>query len=62
MSTRKEIADRVMAKWRAEGFVIDEDAEFKALMRLWIAGDLSIDHVRRRYMKLLVERERNARA
>lgn len=51
-----------MAKWRAEGFVIDEDAEFKALMRLWIAGDLSIDHVRRRYMKLLVERERNARA
>lgn len=62
MSTRKEIANRVIAKWQAEGFVIDEDAEFKALMRLWIVGDLSIDQVRRRYMKLLVERERNARA
>ncbi|MGE6781822.1 hypothetical protein ACQKGL_04820 [Ensifer adhaerens] len=62
MANRKEIADRVIAKWQAKGFVIDEDAEFKALLGLWIAGDLSIDDVRRRYMKLLLERERNARA
>lgn len=56
MATRKDIADRVITKWRDLGFPVDTDAEFQALLKLWINGDVSIDDVRRRYVKLLQER------
>ncbi|WP_077966594.1 hypothetical protein [Ensifer adhaerens] len=56
MTTRKDIADRVIAKWRDLGFPIDDHAEFQALLKLWINGDVSVDDIRRRYVKLLQER------
>ncbi|WP_077967105.1 hypothetical protein [Ensifer adhaerens] len=61
MATRKEIAERVIAKWQARGIAIDHAGEFQALLRLWIAGDISIDDIRRRYLKLLRERYRTAK-
>lgn len=54
--TRKDIAERVITKWRDLGFPVDTDAEFQALLGLWINGDVSVDDVRRRYVKLLRER------
>ncbi|MBV7521145.1 hypothetical protein [Ensifer sp. ENS12] len=56
MTTRKDIADRVNAKWRNLGFPIDDHPEFQALVKLWIKGDLSVDDIRRRYVRLLQER------
>lgn len=61
VATRKEIADRVIAKWQARGIAIDHTAEFQALLRLWIAGDISIDDIRRRHLKMLRERARTAK-
>ena len=54
MTNRKDIADRVIAKWSDFGFPIDDHPEFQALLKLWINGDVSIDDMRRRYGKLLL--------
>jgi hypothetical protein len=56
MTTRKEIADRVIAKWAERGMAIERNAEVEVLLKLWIAGDVPIDCIRRRYLKLLRER------
>ncbi|MBV7518913.1 hypothetical protein [Ensifer sp. ENS12] len=58
MTNRKDIADRVSTKWRGFGFPIDDHPEFQALLKLWINGDVSIDDIRRRYVKLLQQRIR----
>ncbi|OWZ89223.1 hypothetical protein B9J07_34020 [Sinorhizobium sp. LM21] len=58
MTTRKDIADRVIAKWRDQNFPIDDHPEFHALVQFWINGDISVDDMRRRYLRLLQERDR----
>ncbi|MBD9596373.1 hypothetical protein IB270_26390 [Ensifer sp. ENS05] len=58
MATRKDIADRVIARWQVRGFAIDRDAKFQALLKLWIAWHISIEAVRRRYLKLIQRRLR----
>ncbi|MGO4623905.1 hypothetical protein AB4Z34_14625 [Ensifer sp. 2YAB10] len=37
---------------------IERDTEFEILLKLWIAGDVPIDGIRRRYITLLRERQR----
>ncbi|WP_210185184.1 hypothetical protein [Sinorhizobium sp. NFACC03] len=61
MTNRKDIAHRVISKWRDFGFPIDDDPEFQALLKLWINGDVSVDDIRRRYVKLLQERIRKGK-
>ncbi|SDA93606.1 hypothetical protein [Sinorhizobium sp. NFACC03] len=61
MTNRKDIADRVSAKWRDFGFPMDDHPEFQALLKLWINGDVSIDDIRRRYVKLLQQRIRKGK-
>ncbi len=52
VTTRKEIADRVVAKWAERGMAIERDAEVEVLLKLRFTGDVPIDCIRRRYLKL----------
>lgn len=56
VTTRKEIADRVVAKWAERGMAIERDSEVEVLLKLRFTGDVPIDCIRRRYLKLLQER------
>ena len=56
VTTREEIADRVVAKWAERGMAIERDAEVEVLLKLRFTGDVPIDCIRRRYLKLLQER------
>ncbi|NVD41791.1 hypothetical protein HT585_23260 [Ensifer sp. HO-A22] len=60
-TNRKDIANRALAKWRDFGFPIDDHPEFHALLQLWINGDVSVDDIRRKYVKLLQKRSRNGK-
>jgi hypothetical protein len=61
MTNRRDIADRVIAKWCNFGFPIDDHPEFQALLKMWINGDVSVDNIQRRYVKLLQERIRKGK-
>lgn len=58
MTSRRSIAERVVARARARGTPIDDDAEFMAIAELWIAGEIEADGMRDRYNVLLKQRSR----
>ncbi|MFA1677447.1 hypothetical protein ACDY97_33365 [Rhizobium mongolense] len=62
MTSRKSIAERVIARASARGTPIDEDPEFMAIVELWVAGDIEASEMRDRYNALLEQRSRSKRS
>ncbi|MBP1844357.1 hypothetical protein J2046_002616 [Rhizobium petrolearium] len=60
--TRRSIAERVMARALARGTPIDDDPEYMTIVEVWIAGEISVQEMRQRYVALLQERSRVFRA
>ncbi|MGK6317217.1 hypothetical protein [Neorhizobium sp. DT-125] len=60
--TRRSIAQRVIARARARGTPIDGDPEYMTIVKMWIAGEISVQEMRQRYIALLQERARTFRA
>ncbi|APO77512.1 MULTISPECIES: hypothetical protein [Rhizobium] len=56
MDSRRDIAERVIARWKARGIRIDEDPGFMELVALWTAGSIASGEMRRRYSALQRER------
>ncbi|NLS07459.1 hypothetical protein HGP14_29735 [Rhizobium sp. P32RR-XVIII] len=56
MTSRRSIAERVVARARARGTPIDHDLEFMAIVELWIAGEIEADGMGDRYNALLRQR------
>ncbi|OWO90034.1 hypothetical protein B5E41_29015 [Rhizobium esperanzae] len=56
MDSRRDIAERVIARWNARGIRLDEDPGFMELVALWTAGRIASDEMRRRYSALQRER------
>ncbi|SCB46980.1 hypothetical protein [Rhizobium multihospitium] len=56
MTSRRSIAEQVIARARARGTPIDDDLEFMAVVELWIAGEIEADGMRDRYDTLLRQR------
>lgn len=48
----------MFARARARGIPIDGDAEFLAIVELWIAGEIEADGMRDRYNALVKQRSR----
>ncbi|QPB24237.1 hypothetical protein [Rhizobium sp. 007] len=61
MTSRRSIAERVIARASARGAPVDADAEFMAIVELWVAGDIEADEMRDRYNALLAHRSRSKR-
>ena len=61
MISRTSIAERVIARASARGTPIDGDAEFMAIVELWVAGGIEADEMRDRYDALLEQRSRSKR-
>ncbi|OWK25568.1 hypothetical protein AJ87_08795 [Rhizobium yanglingense] len=61
MISRRSIAERVIARASARGTPIDGDAEFMAIVELWVAGDIEAAEMRDRYNALLEKRSRSKR-
>ena len=57
MNRRREIADRVVARWRAHGIDLDADPNYVHLVDLWIEGTIAASEMRRRYLIVLREQE-----
>jgi hypothetical protein len=53
---RREIADRVIARWKERGFVLDADLLYMRLVELWIDGEIGGREMRQRYAQLLRQR------
>ncbi|QWW72473.1 hypothetical protein [Rhizobium sp. WYJ-E13] len=53
MDRRKEIADRVIARWKERGFALDADPHYMQIVELWIAGEIGGAEMRERYARLL---------
>lgn len=51
MNSGKDIAERVIARWKTRGIPIDDDLDFMDLVELSIAGTIGSDEMRRRYAK-----------
>jgi hypothetical protein len=62
MTSRRSIAERVIARASARGAPIDGDAEFMVIVELWVAGDIEADEMRDRYDTLLEQRSRSKRS
>jgi len=64
MDRKREIADRVIARWKDRGFVLDGDPHYMRLVELWIEGEIGGAEMRQRYAQLLRDRadERAGRA
>jgi hypothetical protein len=64
MDRKREIADRVIARWKERGFVLDADPHYMRLVELWIEGEIDGPEMRQRYAQLLRDRaaERAVRA
>ncbi|MGK6317249.1 hypothetical protein [Neorhizobium sp. DT-125] len=60
--TRRSIAERVIARARARGTPIDGDPEYMTIVDAWIAGEISIQEMRQRYIALLQRRSQAFRA
>jgi hypothetical protein len=59
MTSRRSIAERVIARARDRGAPIDDDPEFMAIVELWVAGEIETDGMRDRYNALLRRRSRD---
>jgi hypothetical protein len=53
MDSRREIAERVIARWDARGRSIDTHPQFRDLIELWISGEIAMSEIRWRYLDLL---------
>ncbi|PWI49875.1 hypothetical protein B5K03_33920 [Rhizobium phaseoli] len=64
MDRKREIADRVIARWKERGFVLDAYPHYMRLVELWIEGEIGGPEMRQRYAQLLRDRadERAGRA
>ncbi|CDM61160.1 MULTISPECIES: hypothetical protein [Rhizobium] len=58
MTSRRSIAERVIAQASTRGTPIDGDAEFMAIVELWVAGEIEAAEMRDRYNALLERRSR----
>ncbi|RDJ00779.1 hypothetical protein B5K05_33460 [Rhizobium phaseoli] len=56
MDRKREIADRVIARWKERGFVLDADPHYMRLVELWIEGEIGGPEMRQRYAQLLRHR------
>jgi hypothetical protein len=56
MSSRQEIAERVIARWKARGFDLKNDGDFVDILGLWIEGSIDMVEMRRRYMSVIRRR------
>jgi len=56
MGRKREIADRVIARWKERGFVLDADPHYMGLVELWIEGEIGGEEMRQRYAQLLRHR------
>lgn len=50
---RREIADRVIARWKERGFALDADPHYMQIVELWIACEIGGAEMRERYAQLL---------
>jgi hypothetical protein len=58
MTSRRSIAERVIARARSRGAPVDEDVEFMAIVELWVTGEIETNGMRDRYNALLKQRSR----
>jgi hypothetical protein len=56
MSSRRSIAERVIARARERGKPIDDDPAFMEMLALWIDGKIDMQDMRSRYTDLIVSR------
>jgi hypothetical protein len=59
---RRVLIDRLIDREAAAGRVIDRDAEFMALVELWVDGTLDMAEFRRRYQIVRAGRLENRKA
>jgi uncharacterized protein (DUF4415 family) len=45
MPSRRSLAERVIARASARGVPVDDDAEFMAIVDLWVAGEIEADEI-----------------
>jgi hypothetical protein len=62
MRKRREIADRVMARIRERGLVMDQDRDVMNLIDDWTAGLIEMPECRQRYLGVLCRRKQDGRA
>nr|WP_299503451.1 hypothetical protein [uncultured Rhizobium sp.] len=53
MDSRREIAERIIARCRDRGRPIDTHPQFRDLLELWIAGSITMPEMRWRLLDLL---------
>jgi hypothetical protein len=56
MSSRQEIAERVIARWKARGFDLKNDGDFVDILGLWIEGSIDMVEMRSRYASVVRRR------
>ena len=56
MTSRRSIAERVIARASVRGAPIDGDVEFMAIVELWVTGEIEAAEMRDRYNVLLEQR------
>jgi len=61
MQSRRDIADRAIARARARGLPIDADPQILALIDQWAEGEIDAAEMRRRYCVRLAERAEASR-
>lgn len=53
MDSRREIAERIIARCRDRGRPIDTHPQFRDLLELWIAGSITMPEMRWRLLDLM---------
>ena len=53
MNRRREIADRVVARWKAHGIALDAVPDYMSLVEMWIDGAIDGAEMHRRYLAVL---------
>ena len=53
LNCRREIAGRVLAKWKASGFTLEAVPDWMSLVDLWIDGAIDGAEMHRRYLAAL---------
>lgn len=61
VNRRKEIAERIIARWAARGTPIDRDPAFMALVEQWADGHISTDEMQDMYLDLVRNRRDHQR-
>lgn len=56
LNRRREIAERIIARWAARGTPIDRDPGFMALVEQWAEGQISTDEMQELYLDLVRNR------